>query len=55
MLFRCLIYMWVKKCVKMCISIFKMFKKLLEMGYQTGLNLIHRRLKEAIKDISRYT
>ena len=28
--------MWVKKCVKMYVSMFKMLKKLLEMSYQTG-------------------
>ena len=31
-----LIYALVKKCVEMCVSVFKMLKKLFEMGYQTG-------------------
>ena len=31
-----LIYVWKKKCVEIYISVFKMFKKLLEISYQTG-------------------
>ena len=27
--------MWVKMCVKMCVSVFKMLKRLLKIGYQT--------------------
>ena len=31
-----LIYVWVKKCVEMCVSVFKILKRLLKMTYQTS-------------------
>ena len=31
-----LIYIWMKKCVEIRISVFKMLKRLLKMGYQIG-------------------
>ena len=34
-----LICVWMKKCVEMCVSVFKMLKKLLEMPYQTSPNV----------------
>ena len=30
--------MWIKKCVEMCVSVFKMLKKLLEMATKRALN-----------------
>ena len=32
-----LIYVWMKKCVEIYISVFKMLKMLLEISYQTGI------------------
>jgi len=31
-----LIYVWVKKYVKMCVNVFKMLKSVFEMPYQMG-------------------
>ena len=35
------IYVWVKKCVKICVSVFKMLKRLLKISYQTGPKFLH--------------
>ena len=41
-----LIYMWVKKCMKMCVKLFKMLKSVFELTYQTPLkNLSSLQLK----------
>ena len=40
------IYVWIEKCMKIYVNVFKMFKSVFEMSYQTdstfGSNFLHQ-------------